>query len=337
MPRLAYKSCVPVKLRATLCPALLLLAMLAAVPAALGQSAAAAEAWPRPLLLWPQGAPGALGLAEVDRPRLYPFLPEKRSTLAAVLIIPGGGYQIVALGHEGFQVAQWLNAQGIAAFVLDYRVAPYKFPVPIDDGRRAMRLIRAHATEWGIDPDRLGVWGFSAGGHLASSLGTHCGLGNPEDPDPVNHLDCRPDFLILAYPVITMREPGTHGGSRTNLLGAHPDPALVEQYSNELAVTAQTPPSFLFATTNDPTVPIENSLDFYRALERARVPAEMHLYDYANHGCGLCGNIPELSTWPGLLRNWLVHTRMLPADAPPPPVPGPNMPVWPAGLEGPGR
>ena len=239
---------------------------------------------PQAIFLWPQGAPGALGTSEADKPRLYPFLPKTRSTNAAILVIPGGGYQHVAMGYEGFQVAQWLNAQGMAAFVLDYRVAPYKYPVEIDDGMRAMRYVRAHATEYGIDPDKIGVWGSSAGGHLASTLGTHCTFGDPLDADPIDHLDCRPDFMVLAYPVITMELPGTHRGSRENLLGANPDPALVTKFSNELAVTAETPPTFIFATTNDPTVPVENSANFYLALERAHVPVEMHLYDYSNHG-----------------------------------------------------
>ena len=140
---------------------------------------------PQPVLLWPNGVPGALGQTEADIPRLYPFLPQTRSTSTAVLVIPGGGYQHVAIGHEGFQIAGWLNAQGIPAFVLDYRVAPYHYPAPIADGQRAMRLIRAHAAEYGIDPQRLGVWGFSAGGHLASTLGTHCDA----DAVPVEHPD----------------------------------------------------------------------------------------------------------------------------------------------------
>ncbi|HEV2275233.1 MAG TPA: alpha/beta hydrolase [Acidobacteriaceae bacterium] len=297
---------------------------------------------PPAIPLWAGAAPGALGDAEADKPRMYAFLPESPSTRAAILVIPGGGYQHVALGYEGFEVARWLNRQGMAAFVLDYRVAPYHYPVEIDDGRRAMRLIRAHAAEYHIDPDQLGVWGFSAGGHLASSLGTHCGAAesastppaNP--PDPVDALNCAPDFMVLAYPVISMLLPGAHAGSRMNLLGPNVDPALEREYSNQLAVTPQTPPAFLFATTKDPTVPVENSLDFYRAMERAHVPVELHIYDYANHGCGLCGDIPSLSTWPLLLRNWLIAHSILPANAPPLPAPEPKGSFWPAGIFGPG-
>lgn len=294
---------------------------------------------PQTVFLYPNGAPGALGSAPADKPRMYVFLPKKRSTSAAILVIPGGGYEHVAIGHEGFQIADWLNHQGMAAIVLDYRVAPYHYPVEINDGRRAMRLIRAHAAEYGIDPNRIGVWGSSAGGHLASSLGTHC---EPTDQpastdDPVDQLSCKPDFMVLAYPVISMELPETHAGSRRALLGLDPDPKLAHEYSNQFAVTPDTPPTFLFATTNDPVVPVENSLDFYRALERNHVHAELHLFDYSNHGCGLCGSIIPLRVWPSLLRTWLIDHSYLPPDAPPAPTPAPNWPVWPKGLEGPGN
>ena len=292
---------------------------------------------PQPIFLWPNGAPGALGDAEADKPRLYPFVPQTKSTTAAVLVIPGGGYTHVAIGHEGFQFARWLNAQGMAAFVVDYRVSPYRYPIEIQDGMRALRYVRAHAAEYGIDPNRIGVWGSSAGGHLASTLGVH---GNdaaplPEKTDAVDQVDAKPNFMVLSYPVISMQLPEAHAGSRTNLLGDPPDPALEQKFSNQLAVNAQTPPTFLFATTKDPTVPIENSLNFYRALERAHVPVELHIYDYANHGCGLCGSIPELATWPLLLHNWLIHSGWLPKGTPLPPLEA-NYPSWPAGLEGPG-
>ena len=305
--------------------------------------AQAGAAIPPPIFLYPNGAPGALGNTEADKPRMYAFLPKTRSTSAAILVIPGGGYEHVAIGHEGFQIATWLNAQGMPAFVLDYRVAPYRYPVEIDDGRRAMRLIRAHAAEYGIDPNRLGVWGFSAGGHLASSLGTHCSsvtasaTNMPATADPSESQSCKPAFMILAYPVISMEGPIAHTGSRKNLLGPQPDPALAREYSNQFAVTSQTPPTFIWATTNDPTVSVENSLDFYRALERAHVHAELHIYDYADHGCGLCGSIIPLSTWPLLLRNWMLQHSLLPPNAPPMPPPEPNSAVWPQGLTGPGQ
>ena len=299
---------------------------------------------PAPVLLWPSGAPGApasLATTPQDQPRLYPFLPAKRTTTAAVLIIPGGGYSGVALDLEGFQFARWLNAQGMAAFVLDYRVAPYRYPVEIEDGMQAMHLVRSHAADYGIDPDRLGVWGSSAGGHLASTLGTHCGTGAAPLPqlESLDNTGCHPDFMILTYPVITMELPMTHHGSRNNLLGPTPDPALVSALSNETQVTAQTPPTFLVATTGDPVVPIGNSLAFYQALVGAHVPAEIHVYDFARHGFGLAGTtIPYLASWSGLLRDWLVHVAVLPADAPPPPAPVANAnPSWPAGFTGPGQ
>jgi len=294
---------------------------------------------PQPVFLWPNGAPGALGNTQADKPRLYPFVPQTKSTTAAVLVIPGGGYTHVAIGHEGFQYARWLNAQGVAAFVLDYRVAPYKYPVEIQDGMRAMRYVRTHAVDYGIDPDRIGVWGSSAGGHLASTLGVHGddAAPLPEKTDSVDQVDARPDFMVLSYPVISMQPPEAHSGSMKSLLGETPDSQSQEKLSNQLHVNTLTPMTFLFATTGDPTVPVENSLDFYRALERAHVPAELHIYDYANHGCGLCGEIPELATWPLLLRTWLIHEGWLPKDAPPLPPAAPNYPSWPAGLEGPGR
>lgn len=293
----------------------------------------------QPVFLWPDGAPGALGATDADKPRIYVFLPPKRTTSAAILVIPGGGYQHVALGHEGFQVAAWLNAQGMPAFVLDYRVKPYRYPIEIDDGRRAMRFIRAHAADYGIDAKRIGVWGFSAGGHLASSLGTHCETVTPAatNTDPVDKFSCKPDFMVLAYPVIAMEKPVAHSGSRKNLFGPNPDLALMHEYSNEYAVNADTPPTFIFATTNDPIVPIDNSLDFYRALELAHVQVEMHIFDYANHGCGLCGSILPLRVWPSLLRTWLIDHSLLPPDAPLPPGPDPNWPAWPKGFTGPGQ
>jgi len=299
---------------------------------------------PMPVLLYPQGAPGALGHGEADKPRLYPFLPLVRpanSSRAAVLILPGGGYSAIALGHEGFQYAEWLNAQGIAAFVLDYRVAPYKYPVEIEDGVQAMRLIRGHASEYGIDPDRIGVWGSSAGGHLAAVLATDCRLSD-QPGSGLSGLECQPNFAILAYPVINMERStdgaaAAHSGSRNSLLGPNPDPALARRLSPQYNVTAATPPTFLFATTGDPVVPVGNSVAMYSALQAKGVPVEMHLYDFVDHGCGLCGNIPELAGWPMLLRSWLIEHHLMPPDAPPAPLPAANMQDWPSGIDGPGH
>lgn len=294
---------------------------------------------PKPVFLYPGGAPGARGHGEADKPRLYPFLPSGHSSnslRAAVLILPGGGYSAIALGHEGFQYAEWLNAQGIAAFVLDYRVAPYAYPAEIEDGVQAMRMIRGHASDYGIDPDRVGVWGSSAGGHLAAVLATDCHLSD-QPGTGLSGLECQPNFAILAYPVISMELPLAHPGSRNSLLGPNPDPALAHRLSPQFSVTSATPPTFLFATTGDPLVPVGNSVAMYSALEAKGVPVEMHLYDFVNHGCGLCGDIPELAGWPTLLRAWLMEHHLVAPDAPPAPLPAANMQDWPSGIDGPGH
>ncbi len=292
---------------------------------------------PVPVSLYGSGpVPGALGSRPADFPRMYPFLPATRSSKAAVVIFPGGGYAAIALGHEGFQAARWLNAQGIAAFVVDYRVAPYRYPVPIEDGAQAVRLVRSHAAEYGIDPDRIGVWGFSAGGHLAASLATDCHLSD-QPGSGLAGIDCLPNFAILAYPVITMQPPVAHQGSVASLLGPTPDPELARKLSPETGVSAATPPTFIWATTGDPVVPSPNSVLMYSALAAKGVPAELHMYDFADHGCGLCGNVPALAGWPLLLRGWMERRNLVPPDAPPPPPPAPNEQDWPSGIDGPGH
>lgn len=244
------------------------------------------------ILLWPNGAPGAVGTEDADKPSLTVYVPAS-PTGKAVIVCPGGGYGRLALDHEGKQIAEWLNAQGIAAFVLKYRLGPrYRHPAPLDDAKQALRWVRAHAADYGVDPRRVGVWGFSAGGHLAATLATHFDEGT------------RPDFAILAYPVISLTEY-VHKGSRDNLLGANPDPKLVESLSNEKQVTAQTPPTFLFHTSEDSGVPAENSVLFYLALRRAGVPAELHVYEKGRHGVGLAPTDPVLTTWKERLADWL--------------------------------
>jgi len=235
------------------------------------------------------------------------FLPDASvATGAAVLVCPGGGYGFIANNHEGVLIAQWFNERGVAAFVLRYRHAPYyRHPAPLEDAQRAMRIIRARATEWQVDPGRIGVMGFSAGGHLATTLGTHYDAGNPEATDTIERLFCRPDFLILCYPVITTYPPYAHIGSRDNLLGENPSPALVELLANERQVTADTPPAFLFHTDNDAGVPPENSVLFYLALKKAGVPAELHIYADGPHGMGLGLHDPVIGTWPERLADWL--------------------------------
>ncbi len=262
---------------------------------------------PETILLWPAGAPGAVGAEDADRPTLTAYLPPPEKAVGTgVVVCPGGGYATLAMDHEGRQVAQWLNALGVAAFVLKYRHAPrYRHPAPLQDAQRALRLVRSRAAEFGVAPDRIGIWGFSAGGHLASTAATHFDEGNPAADDPIERVGSRPDFLILAYPVISFTTEYVHKGSRRNLLGDHPDPALLESLSNEKQVNARTPPTFLFHTTEDQGVPPENSILFYLALRKAGVPAEMHIYERGRHGVGLAPSDPVLSSWPGRLADWL--------------------------------
>jgi acetyl esterase/lipase len=258
------------------------------------------------ILLWPDGAPGAQGTADEDKPSLtlYPATgPDKTST--GVIVCPGGSYTHLAMDHEGVQIAVWLNNLGISAYVLKYRLGPkYHHPIELWDVQRAIRYVRSRSSDFGIRPDRIGIWGFSAGGHLASSAGTH--FGNVDgQAGPIDKQSARPDFMILSYPVISMLDPYAHPGSRRNLLGDKPDPALALLMSNELQVTSQTPPTFLFHTTEDQVVPVENSIHFYLALRKAGVPAEMHIYLKGKHGVGLAASDPILRTWPEHLSAWL--------------------------------
>jgi enterochelin esterase family protein len=269
--------------------------------------------WPQEYLLWPQAAPGAVGDERADRPTLTRYIPPAdKATGAAVVVCPGGGYGALADDHEGRQVARWLNSTGVTAFVLKYRIAPrYHHPAPIQDAQHALRTVRAQANEWHVDPGRIGIWGFSAGGHLASTAGTHFDAGKPDAEDPIERVSCRPDFLILAYPVITFTEPTTHGGSRHNLLGPDFDPKLALELSNEKQVTAQTPPTFLFHTDADKGVVPENSVLFYLALRRGGVPAELHIYEKGAHGVGLAPKDAILSSWPERLAAWMKGRGLL--------------------------
>jgi acetyl esterase/lipase len=262
---------------------------------------------PDPQPIYPGPAPGAIGDTEKDIPTLtiYPA-PEGSPARTAVVVFPGGGYVNLAVNHEGRDIASWLNARGVTALVLRYRLAPrYRHPAMLQDAQRALRLARAKAGELGYQKDRIGVWGFSAGGHLAATLSTHFDGGNANATDPVERESCRPDFAVLAYPVISFRPEVAHSGSRRNLLGEDPDPALVELLSNETQVTADTPPTFLFHTGNDPGVPVENSLLYYAALRKNKVPAELHVYEDGRHGVGLAPFHPILSTWPKRLEDWM--------------------------------
>lgn len=278
-------------------------------------------AQPRPLVaraqsaipLWANGAPGALGTADVDRPIITPYLPpEGTANGTAIVIFPGGGYSHLSMEKEGSDVANWLAGTGVTAFVVRYRLGPtYHHPVELGDAQRGIRIVRSRAAEWGIDPRRIGIIGFSAGGHLASTAGTHYDAGSSGSTDPIERAGSRPDFMLLLYPVITLRDSAfVHRGSRMSLLGNNPDEALVRLLSNELQVTRDTPPTFLVHSTDDRVVPVENSILFYEALKAKGVSAEMHVFEYGGHGFGLAPSDPTLGAWTTLGEAWIRrHTK----------------------------
>jgi acetyl esterase/lipase len=249
--------------------------------------------------------------SKVQSPEIAVFLPSKKNaTRQAVIICPGGGYAYLAYDWEGTDVAKLLNSKGITAIVLKYRLPNSKSNItpnlsPLMDAKRAMRIVRANADKWGIQKNNIGIMGFSAGGHLASTLATHFDEGDANSKDSIEQQSSRPDFAVLVYPVITMNKAFTHMGSRTNLLGNNPDSSLVALYSNELQVTKQTPPSFLIHATDDKTVPVENSLRFYEAAKNNGVPVEMHIFPHGGHGFSLAIGKGELESWTDLLITWL--------------------------------
>ena len=275
----------------------------------LAMSAAVVVAENKPAFkLWPEGAPGALGAADKDTPTLTPYLPDEgQATGAAMVICPGGGYGMLAR-HEGRDYALFLNQHGVTAFVLKYRLGSggYRHPCMLQDAARAVRTVRARADEWKVDPKRVGIMGSSAGGHLASTLLTHFGAGQPEATDLVERQSSRPDCGVLCYAVITM-SGNTHGGSRDNLLGKDPAPELIKLLSNEQQVTPQTPPCFIWHTWADSGVKVENSLDFAAALRRNGVPFDLHIYEKGGHGMGLADGPPfaHAHPWAQDLVFWL--------------------------------
>lgn len=289
-----------------------LILMTFAVTASRGQAATSHEVE----LLWPDGAPGAKGSEDGDKPTLTVYLPEKeKATGAAVVIFPGGGYGHLAVDHEGRQIAEWLNSIGVAGFIVRYRHsksgAGYRHPAPLQDAQRAIRMVRRWSRRWNIDPGRIGIIGFSAGGHLASSAGTHFRKRYSEAVDVIDSRSCRPDFMILMYPVISFTEWYTHKGSRRNLLGDNPDPDLVENLSNEKQVTSETPPTFLVHANDDNAVPPENSIAFYLALREAKVPAEMHIYEKGSHGFGPGVGKGACSSWMVRCADWMKGRGLL--------------------------
>jgi acetyl esterase/lipase len=251
---------------------------------------------PEARLLWNGAAPGAVGDSTLDRPTITAYLPHSAVPTAAMVVFPGGGYDHLSTDKEGAQVARWLNSLGVAAFMVRYRVGPrYHQPAMIDDGLQAMRVVRENAAKWHIDPHRVGVIGFSAGGHLAGIVGTR------------SDASTRPDLMMLVYPVVTMDERWAHRGSRAMLLGASPSADLVRSFSVETQVTSSTPPAFIVASTDDASVPVQNSEMLYDALRTAKVPVEMHVFESAKHGFGLAQNDSSVSQWTLLAERWLAR------------------------------
>jgi len=267
-------------------------------------------------LLWPEGAPGALGSEAKDKPTLIIHLPAAdKATGTGIVVCPGGGYGHLAMDHEGAQIAAWLNSHGIAAFICDYRHSGkgYQHPAPLQDAQRAIRTVRARSQEFGVEQNKIGILGFSAGGHLTSTAATHFDAGDASAEDAIQKASCRPDFVVLCYAVIALDQPFTHKGSQRNLLGENADADLVKSLSNELQVTAQTPPTFLWATYEDTAVPPQNSVVFYEALLKAKVPSELHVFEKGRHGVGLGKGIVGTENWPDLCLAWLKGRGMLSA------------------------
>ncbi len=270
------------------------------------------------LKVWPNGAPDSNGITQpeelfdgkrvrnVSEAEIYVYLPKIGiNTGAALVICPGGGYGMEAMDHEGYDMAEWLVKQGVAGIVLKYRLPNGHDQIPLEDAQRTLRLVHQKASEWGINPAKIGIAGSSAGGHLASAAGTKFDTGKPESSDPLEKYSCRPDFMLLLYPVITFDEQFGHMGTRTNLIGPGNKWELVEKYSNELHVTAQTPPTFLILSDDDTAVPPRNSIEFYMALKKFNIPAEMHIFRDGGHGFGMNKLNKPVDQWPNLFAQWM--------------------------------
>ncbi len=257
--------------------------------------------------LWADGAPGAKGTEAKDIPLAMVRLPSSEKPTGALVICPGGGYGGLAMGHEGAEMAEWANQMGLAAIICDYRHRgkDYGHPAPLQDAQRAIRTVRAKAAEWNIDSTRVGILGFSAGGHLVSTVLTRFDAGDSQSADVIERQSSRPDYGILAYPVILFGQPATHKGSEKNLLGESPDPKLLASFQSDLNVTKETPPTFLFHTLEDKAVPPQNSVAFYSAMIRNGVAGELHIFEKGAHGLGLAKKTPGTSEWPNACRRWL--------------------------------
>ena len=276
------------------------------------------------LKVWPNGAPNDNGMTDpeekydgvrvrnVSEAEMYIYLPEKeKNTGAAVVICPGGGYMIEAMDHEGYDIAEWLKSKGVAGIVLKYRLPYGHHEIPSGDARQTMRIVRMNAKEWGIDPNKIGIAGSSAGGHLAATAGTRFDTGRKESTCPIEQVSCRPDFMLLLYPVISFDEEFGHMGSRKNLIGSGNKWELVEKYSNELHVTAQTPPTFLVLADDDKTVVPRNSIEFYLQLKEKGIPAEMHIFQEGGHGFGIRKNNLPADNWPNLFFDWMKAIKIV--------------------------
>jgi acetyl esterase/lipase len=276
------------------------------------------------LKVWPNGAPDHNGMDEpeelfegkrvrnVSEAELYIYLPEKsKNSGAAVVICPGGGYWIEAMDHEGYEMAEWLKEKGVTGIVLKYRLPYGHHEIPSGDAREAMRIVRHHAKEWGINPGKIGIAGSSAGGHLASTAGTRFDKGSSLPGSTYSNVSSRPDFMLLLYPVITFSEEFGHMGSRKNLIGEGNDWKLAERYSNELHVTPETPPAFLVLADDDKAVVPRNSVEFYLALKKNNVPAEMHIFSQGGHGFGMTKKNLPVDQWPDLFYNWLKAVKVI--------------------------
>ena len=268
--------------------------------------------------LWPDGIPGVTLTGVGDVPELIITKADSDSPTAAVVILPGGGYGGHAMGHEGYEFAAWFHSMGMSSAICTYRLRGkgndgkgYGHPAPKQDAQRAIQTLRARAKELNIDPNRIGVIGFSAGGHLCSTVSTHFADADPSSADPVQRVSSRPDFSILCYAVLSLGKPHTHKGSQRNLLGDNPDPALLASLDTPTQVSENTPPTFLFHTAKDTAVPVENSLLYYRACVDHKVPVEMHLFNDGAHGLGLAKKVDGANQWPSLCQTWLSRLGMV--------------------------
>lgn len=268
--------------------------------------------------LWPEGTPGEVVCPKpeetfegrrvryVSEPTLTVYLPEKSiNTGVAVIICPGGGYSIEAMDHEGYEVGEFLQSKGITGVVLKYRLPYGHSEIPLQDAQQAVRFVRFHAEDWSVDPRKVGIAGFSAGGHLASTLSTHFDPGNKDSSTPVGRLSCRPDFSVLLYPVVTFKEEWGHMGSRENLIGKTNDWRIIQNFCNELQVTKQTPPAFIALADDDTGVKPRNSIEYYLALKREGIPAELHIFKEGGHGFGMHKTGKAHDQWPLMLVEWM--------------------------------